>query len=459
MTKSIAELQQVYLTSAQAEVQNIDISDYSDFQAKSFGTAGLGAALSLDAERLFAEAFPQYATSLGVNTQLAAAGVQTQLPSSPSYLTIAGNNLQVGVTYNIPLNTFITATNKQVYQVIPSNSTDTQISISTTNNVFYAVSSLNGLNTNQSNGAVLTFTPPIVGNDGTSTLNECTVTSSVSGTDQESLSDATARLVEVKQTPLDNTRATDYKDQVIRLNNGSVTDAVVLTNNQIKYTSTTFNCGVFLAGGTRITDLVLNKGLISGTDPEVFTRTVNETIISTTQQTLVAQYIVGSRPNTRTVTTQGLTTNTNPLLPYIKCEVVLQSGYSLSSPISLGGNTFTIEQLIQREIRRAICQQPFGATLTTDILTGEILNSQILLSAIQTQLDESLGTSLSTGTLGAYLKNRVIYIKDNTNNYTQPASIEVILGIPTLSTGDLPWVYDISTDPDFIYPNIGVYVA
>ena len=140
-------------------------------------------------------------------------------------------------------------------------------------------------------------------------------------------------------------------------------------------------------------------------------------------------------------------------------RVVLQSGYSLSSPISLGGNTFTIEQLIQREIRRAICQQPFGATLTTDILTGEILNSQILLSAIQTQLDESLGTSLSTGTLGAYLKNRVIYIKDNTNNYTQPASIEVILGIPTLSTGDLPWVYDISTDPDFIYPNIGVYVA
>lgn len=460
MAYTIAELQDTYITNAQAQVQSIDISALSDFQAKSFGTGGVGAALSLDAERLFNEIYPQYATALGVNTQLAAAGVAAQLPSSPSFLTLYANNLVAGKSYNIPLGTFITAPNRQVYKVIASTSSDTQIVISSTSNRFYATSTTNGLSTNQSTNTVLTFTPPIVATDGSTTFNTCTVLSSVTGTDQESLSDATARLIQVKQVPLDNTRSTDYKDYVIRLNTGSVTDSVVLTNNQIKYLGSLFNCAIFLAGATKVTDEVLNKGLVTGTTPEVFTRTVNETVIESTQQNLVAQYIVGSRPKARTVVTQALTTNTNTLNPYIKCTVTLQSGYSLNSNITLGANVFTLKQLIQREIRRAVCGQEFGATLTQDILTGEITASKLLISAIQNQLDVALGTSSSTGTLGAYLVNRTIYIDTGgSGTYTQPSSLNLTLGIPTVYTGDLPWIYDISLDATLIYPNIGVEVA
>lgn len=457
MAYSIDQLLNIYLATAAstAESSNIDITNLSDFQAKGFATASVGAGVSSDAQRLFQEALPQYSTSLGANSQLAARGAQPQLPSSPAILTVSADGVIAGKTYLIPLGTYLTSTDKKVYQITSPNPNDTNVVVTSTANVIYAKSSTNGGNTGLSVGSVLTLTPPIVSTDGTVNISQCTVTASVNGTNEESLSSAIARLIEVYQSPLDLTRATDYKNQSIAINSGIVRDAVVLTNNQINYSSTLYNCGVFLAANDEINNIVLDQGLITP-NAVLFSRTADASTISNTQQYFTAQYIVGSRPNVSTLSTQALTTNTDTVNPYIKCIVVLQNGYNLDSNVTINNNVFTIRQLIQREIRRAVCAQPFGATLEINVNNGQLVSSKLLISAIQNQLDITLGTSNTTGTLGAYLVDRVIFIKDSLGNYVQDASIPLSLGVPTNTADNLPWVYDICLDPTLIYPNIGV---
>lgn len=457
MAYSIDQLLNIYLTTAAStpESSDIDITNLSDFQAKGFATASVGAGVSSDAQRLFQEALPQYSTSLGANSQLAARGAQPQLPSSPALLTLSADGVVASKTYLIPLGTYLTSSDKKVYQVTSANPDDTNVVVTSTANVIYAQSSTKGGNTGLSVGSVLTLTPPIVSTDGTSNISSCTVTESVNGTNEESLSSAIARLIEVYQSPLDLTRATDYKNQAIAINSGVVRDAVVLTNNQISYSSTLYNCGVFVAAGDQITNTVLDKGLTTPT-AELFTREADPATITNTQQYFTSQYLVGSRPNVQTISTQALTTNADTLNPYIKCVVVLQNGYTLNTNVTINNSVFTVRQLIQREIRRAICAQPFGASLDINVINGEIVSSKLLISAIQNQLDTALGTSNTTGVLGAYLVDRTIFIKNNVGDYVQDASIPLNLGVPTNTSDNLPWVYDICLDPTLIYPNIGV---
>jgi hypothetical protein len=456
----IEDLQALYLQAAQFKAQNIDVSDLSDFQAKGFATGSVGAALSLDNTRLFNEAFPQYAASLGINSQLAASGLQPQYPATPSLLTLTANGLVSGYTYVAPVGTILTAPNNQTYTVIASNYGQQDVSLTSTANVFYVISTNTGITSSQLISTILTLTPPIVSTDLTQSFGTATVTIVQNGTDQESLSDATSRLINVKQTPLCGSRSTDIQKEVINPSIGII-DAVVLTNNQLKYsTANQYNSGVYLISGTGISDYILNQGLVTGTTEVVFDRSVSSGSITTTQQKLVAQNIIGVRPLVNTVQTQGISDSNSSSNPYLKIIVTLQNGYSLSSQITLNNNIFTVQQLIQRETRRAVCQQPYGATQSVNVSTGEITNSVLLISAIEQQLDSALGSSNSTGTLGAYLVTRTVYVLSSDGvTYTQPSSIQLTLGIPVLFTDELEWIYDINTTVGDIYSNIGVNLS
>lgn len=458
MARTIEELQTIYLASAQSVDQRIDISQFSDFEAKGFGTGSVGAALSIDNARLLNEAYPQYATSLGINSKLSAQGLPPQYSETPTVLTVDADTLVVGKTYNVPVGVVLTASNGQTYQVIATNYGEEFVTLTSVAPTFYAISTTDGQATNQDIGAIVTLTPPVVSTDLTQTFNNAAVTATQPGADGESLSDATARLINVSQTPLCGTRSTDIKNLVISPTNG-ITDAVILTNNQIAYSGGLYNTGVFLISGTSITDAILNQGLVTGTTEVVFTRSVSPAIISSTQQFLVAQNIMGFLPVTQTVQTQGLSDTKVGTNPYFKIIVTLQNGYSLSSQITLDGNIFTLEQLIQREVRRAVCQSNYGATLTTVISTGAITASAFLISYIQQQLDATLGTGTTTGTLGAYLINRTVFVIDVTGvTYLQVSSINLALGIPTLPEDNLQWIYDINTTVGDIYDNIQVTV-
>lgn len=451
---TIDELKQEYLALAQADYPEADITQYSDYQAKASATAGMGARLSLDAYTLFNAVYPQNGNPFGINTQLAAKGVPSQYPASPTMLTCTVNDIPAGKTYNIAVGTNVYADDGQIYKVISNDGFATIVQINTSFTTIYLLSANNGASTTQSVGATIKFTPPQLPNDGslTPTLTTMTVTSVVAGTNEEALSSSVSRLIELDQTPLNGSRATDFKVLAIDPTNG-ITNAVVLVNNQLKYTSGNYNVAIFDAGGSEVTDEFLNKGLVVGTTAEVYSRSVAPAIYNTTLQKIVAQDIIGVFPAVNTVSTQAITTNSGVTPAFIQVKVTLQSGFTLSSPVVVDNVTLTLSQLIQRETRRAICGQPFGASLDQDLSIGEYLSSSIPTSSIEQQLDNSLGTPTTVGSLGNYLSSRSILFY-NGSTYEYRPTINLNLGIPTSPTSPLAWVYDISLTPADIYSNI-----
>ncbi len=447
-----------YLTTAQGKAQelglSIDVSLFSDFQLKASAVAGMGSGIVQEATRLFQNTIPQYADSLGINLGLANSNLPPIFPATSAILTLTANNLIANKTYIINVGTIITAPNGATYSVINVNNSS-QVILTTVYPKFYASSTATGLNTTQSNSTILTFTPPIISTDLSSTLSECTVISSVDGTNQESIASATVRLIQVKQEPLCSDRASDFKKLAIDPSN-NVTDAIVLINNQLTYSNPQLNVGIFDVSGTPITDDILNQGLFVGTIEVVYSRTSSLASVAYTQNIMNKQDIIGAFPNVSTVSTQQITTS-NGSNPFFQIKVTLQTGYTLSSEVSLNDNIFTVQQLIQREVRRAVCGQTYGATLAYNLTNGSYISSSLTISSIEQQLDTSLGTATTIGTIGSFLLNRtVLCYNSSTSSYEYLPSISLNLGIPVASNDTLPWVYDISTTVGEIYINIAV---
>lgn len=443
---------ELYLDLADEAAPDQDISQYADFNNKGQVLGGLTAGAAQDAYTLFNNVYPQYANQDGINLGLSSGGVPIQYPASPAALTVTGNGLVSSKTYNVPIGTTMTATNNATYFVIPSNDSNlVNVIVTTVNPTLYLLSTAVGQNTGQLINAVLTITPPIVSTDGTSTLSTVTVTASADGANQETLTNATNRLIEIKQIPLCGTRSTDFKYLAIDLAN-TVTDAIVLIKNKIVYTTGNYNVAIFDVSGTPITNTTLNLGLLPATTAVVFSRATAGGNIANTQAVMDNQDIVGAFPIVNTVATQGITALSSG---FLQVTVTLQEGYQLDDNITLTDGTFTLEQIIQREVRRAICQQPYGATLISDPGSGVVQSSYIPLSAIEQQLDNSLGTPATTGTLGSYLLDRSI-LTWNGSGYVYTPTLPLSIGIPTNPANPLQWIYDISTTSGNIYANIVV---
>lgn len=453
-----ADLEATYLLGAQSEAaslgSDIDITQFSDYQIKAAAQGGVNAGMIQEFNRYFNNIYPQYSDEQGLNLQLANGGIPGIFPSSPAILSLTAVGLIVDLSYAIPVGTILTAPNGATYSVISVTSDTSEAIVTLGSPIFYVASTLTGINTTQANATVLTLSPPIFSTDLSSSFSTASVNGadSTDGTNQESLADATNRLIEIEQTPLDGTRRTDFKYLAINPAN-NVTDAIVLINNQLTYTDATINVGVFDVSGVPITDDILNLGLFAGTTEVIFSRTSSTGSIDNTQSAIDAQDIVGVFANVSTVSTQELTSLTGIPDPFFKIVVTLQNGFTLSSQIILDGNQFTLYQLIQREARRAICAQPYGATLTYDLTTGEYLTSSFAISAIEQQLDTALGTPTTAGILGSYLIDRTITTW-NGSNYVYVSSISLNLGIPVANTDKLPWIYDVSTTVGQIYINI-----
>jgi hypothetical protein len=453
---TIAYFTQIYLNLVKSYNATNDISQYTDYQTKGQVLGGVIAGASQDAYSLFNNNYPQYANSQGINLGLAAAGVPVTFPATQAQLTTTANNLEVDEVYNVPLGTLLTAPNGTTYKIISSvNSNLTNVIVSTINPTIYVASTKTGSGTGQPVTTVLTFSPPIVSASTNYILSFASVIASADGSDVEPITNATTRLVNIKQTPLCGTRSTDFKYLAINQSNG-VVDAVVLINNRLKYNAENYNLGVYDVSGNAINNTILNQGLLTDT-AVVYSRQSTSGQIATTQATIDNQNIVGVFPIVSTVATQQITTLTGTPNAFFKINVTLQPGYALSSQISLPEGVFTIIQLIQREVRRSICETEYGGILTYNSNTGAINGSAIAVSAIEQQLDVSLGTNTTTGTIGNYLQNRevlcwngsaYVYTPTITIPYTNP------YGVPVNPNDYLYWIYDISTTAENIYANI-----
>ena len=458
------ELNNQYQELAQYEANQlgitIDISNLTDFNIKGQVLSGVIAGMAQDATTMFNNTYPQYADSQGINLILSNAGVPVIFPSSPSIVQLEVQDLVFGKVYNLPVGSILTGTNGSTYTVIGNNTTTLiSITITSVNNTFSAVSILKGQNTAPLIGEILTLTPAIVSTDGSTSFSDCTVSSSTDGANEETLTSATSRAIEIEQTPLCGTRSSDFKNIILQAVSiasttstpTSITNAIVLINNQLTYSTASNNIGVFILSGTPINDTILNHGLLDS-DPMVFSRT-DSTDIVFAQNILNQQDIIGvPTPIASTVGTQQLTSLTGSPNPFFKIVVTLQTGYNLSTLISLIDNDFTISQLIQREVRRAICNQPLGATLSYNG-SGIIISSTFPVSSIEQQLDSALGTSNTAGTLGSFLLNRTVYVW-NGSSYVYQVTIPLITGLPVANSDYLYWIYDVSTTAANIYPNI-----
>lgn len=458
------DLYSTFIAGAQARATStgwvIDVSQYSAYQIQATALSGMGAGIAQDAYILFNNVYPQYSNAQGINLGLANAGIPGIYPATSAILTLDGDIVTASQTFNIPVKTILTADNGATYSVVGNNASSLEfVTITTDNPEFFVSSIATGQNTGQAVSAVLTFSPPIISVDGTTSLESATVTAVIDGVDQETLANATNRLIEIKQTPLCSDRATDFKYLAIDPIGNSVTDAIVLINNQLAYSDTQLNVGIFDVVGTPITNEILNQGLLLGTTEVVFSRTATDTQIDNTQAVMNQQDIIGAFPNVGTVSTQEITDiiSSDPN-PFFQVTVTLQPGYSLATEVNLEDGLFTVEQLIQREVRRGICGQPYGATLSKDITTNTYTDSILTISSIEQQLDTTLGTSTTVGTIGTFLVDRTILCW-NGSAYVYQSSITLDLGIPVASTDKLPWIYDVSTTVGSIYFNILVVTS
>lgn len=449
------ELETLYLALAKAKYPTSDITQLSDFQAKAAAVGGLAGRIALDGSNLFSAVYPQNGDPFGINTQLSAKGVPSQLPASATALIVTVDNVPLGRTYQIDVGTNLISADNQLYKIVSSDGVSTSEQVNTSHFILYLVSVAKGANTVQALGSKLTFSPaqmPI--DDSNNPLTSVTIIEVISGTDEESIASTANRLIEIQQTPLDAVRSTDIKYEVLDANLG-INDAIVLINNEISYVDNPrINTAVFLIGNNPVNDDLLNKGLVIGTVAEVYTRSVNNSAINETQINLINNQTIGLHPTTSTVVTQGLTSGTSPA--FIRVSVSINYGYDLTSKVVLaGGVTLTLAQLIKREVRRAICAQPFGALLVINPLTGSITVSSIPIGSLENAIDYALGTPTTVGTIGTYISNRMIQLYV-AGQYTSQASIPLTLGLPSNQGDNLPWVYDVSLTPADIYSNIEV---
>lgn len=447
----------------------------TDFWYKSIGIGGIGAGIIGDAAINFINIFPQYLSGAYINLGLSARGLPAQFAATYATATL-GTGSAPSATFTVLAGMQLTNTyNNAIYEILTT--TTINISDSASYNNIPAICTVLGLGNQLPNGTVLTFSnPPLdVDNNPVDTL---IVQSSADGSNAETSNAAVQRVLGATQIPQAGSRITDYYNFAIVGGNqylgGTtpvITDCVTLPNNQFQ--NVNFNFGVFGIGGTPITDYILNQSILYGSTPGTytpFTRTLPSNAITAISNSIQAQQQIDAKPYVNSVITQNLpTVQSFVVTPYFQVSVTLYPGLTLSSVLQI--NSFdqygdpivisiTVSNLIKREIRRAVCQQDYGATLSLNS-NGGIIGSTILLSSIEQQLDYALGTANFQGAYATVLVDRQVFVYNPSVPGYAYGNIPLSIGVPNppsspITDYPLAWIYDIADDPLIGYDNITV---
>lgn len=241
--------------------------------------------------------------------------------------------------------------------------------------------------------------------DGT-TIYTVKVVYSNAGGNLESDQSCITRILQSVRAPISGSRATDYQIYALESNkvlpSPVVTDALTIEGYQILGDDPylVYVLGVVPLTGTAMTNYQLDLGLLPATTFEVYDRTIDATNID-----YISTYIANLRLIGSNVTT--VANFTYQLPEVITANVSLATGFTLATVITIESQSedntpisidLTVEQLIQRELRRAICNQPFGATDLDDPSWAYITQDSII-----TSVTNSLNSV--TGTLAKILTN------------------------------------------------------
>lgn len=273
---------------------------------------------------------------------------------------------------------------------------------------------------------------------------------STNGQNEETDQSCISRILASIRVPKGGSRTTDYYEFALQSNTlfpvPTITDAIVEPDYDIQNQISIL--GLFPLVGTRITEYQLNQGLINA--PINFIGYSRQ--ISTGQLVFVNNYIQSQRLVGLSITVGanitylvtatnavGITSGGLPIInPPLAVNVSLASGFELTTILNINSQDqnnnpiviqLTVEQLIQREARRAICNQQYGATkipadtgqnyLTVDSIEY-VLNFQ--LSANGGQLAQILtDVILPNGNIGvpvAQVSTLSLYFTYDIDSYT-----------------------------------------
>lgn len=309
------------LASLKPEV-NIDQTD-SDWWIRAQVIGGVISGVYADQQLLADDPFPQSARADALEKMLFTYFNSGFTPAQPSQGTVMFTGASGDV---VPAGTQATySPNGNVYQLID----DLTLTGATGAGVMQSVDS--GQDQNLLSGAILTLSspPPDIGTTATA------ITDFGDGRDIESNDEAAARLLARIRTPLAGGKVSDYISFAL------AADSSVVSANVLRYPFGLGTVGIVIKAGTTDVDAALNNG-----EPVVFMPSSG--LIETVQA-----YIDTQRPVTDCATVLA------PVEVSVDVSVSVRYVTGDNTTI-LSGQTLTNEQLVQREVQRAIYKTPTG---------------------------------------------------------------------------------------------------
>lgn len=397
-----SEISQQYLTTVKA--LNPDTSPDiigTDWWLKAQVIGGVVAGLYADQYNYSLSIFPQNAAGTLVDRHLATWGLPPRFGAFPSR-GIVSNTTNPASPTDIPAGTLLNYGNSGISYLTLEDAT-----VPVTGSVSINIQcTTNGPGTQLPPGITLTPNTTIPG------VSSFTVSSMVDGSNAESDAQAISRILQRIQTPAAGGTVGDYyRWAIFNTTVTGITDALVVPN----FTSQTI-VGVFiLAGGFDIDSILANPSV-------PLDRTASASQIET-----VSNYIETQRPCTDSYFVSSVDTYMIPT-GVINVQVRLVSGLDLTDIIA--GTGLTAQELIKREVRRAVLQTPIGG----NVVDG---TPYLFASDVEQTLDNSLSaTAGESGLYASLLVDRQITLLGGSPNYPLPNAI--------LPDGNLPYVYDVA---------------
>lgn len=319
----------------------------------------------------------------------------------------------------IPINTVFTSTTGNQYQTLQALTVPDSVTPIT----LYAITP--GNNIIESIGATLT--------SGSITVS---VSSSTSGQLLESDQSCITRVLMSIRTPRAGSRTTDYFEFALQSN--ETLPIPLITFALVEQNFLVINgvsiLGVFPLVGTAISEYQLNQGLLPATTFVGYSRQAPTFVVDNANVYIQSQRLVGLTVIVGKCITELVTSGGSPL----NIEVSLVEGYTLSTLVTINSQdnnnnpitvTLTVEQLIQREARRAINNQPFGGTPIAGI---NKITMDSILYALNLQL------SALNGQLALLLTNITMLTAD------------IVVRPLDYSATDVYFTYDITAYSDIV---------
>ncbi len=337
--KTPSQVGDEYLTELKALKPDVNTAQTdSDWWIRSRVVGGVMAGVYSDQRKISDDAFPQRARTEALARFLDVYFAGGFLPATQAQgpVLITGD---IGTT--VPAGLQMTySPNGNAYQVVDS------VVLSATGQEVAVASVATGQNQNLQGGALLTISSPPAGLNNTATV----VGGLSDARDPETDTEARDRILQRIRQPLTVGRESDY------IQYAKAASPSVVTASVVRYAFGLGTVAVYITSGTTDIDAAIDSGAAISIIP-------SDTLVDTVQA-----FLEQNKPITDCVTV--LKPTAIPIDVTVKVRYRQGNGSTI-----LTGQTLTQDQLVQREVRRALYKMPVGGRVFDSI--GYIVASEI----------------------------------------------------------------------------------